>query len=69
MDKNAKDEKGRLTSELYKCAFGKVQKGLGAENYLEVICLVQSIINERLGKLLQIFQGIEDNFKLMTGLE
>ena len=69
MDKNAKDEKGRLTSELYKCAFGKVQKGLEAENYFEVICLVQSIMNERLGKLLQIFQGIEDKFKLMTGLE
>ena len=69
MDKNAKDEKGRLTSELYQGAFGKVQKGLEAENYFEVICLVQSIMNERLGKLLQIFQGIEDNFKLMTVLE
>ena len=29
----------------------------------------QSIMNERLGKLLQTFQGIEDKFKLMTGLE
>ena len=26
-------------------------------------------MNERVGKLLQTFQGIEDKFKLMTGLE
>ena len=69
MDKRATDEERRLTSELYKSAFAKVQKGLEDENYFEVICLSQSIMNERLGKLLQTFQGIEDKFKLMTGLE
>ena len=69
MDKRATDEERRLTSELYKSAFSRVQKGLEDENYFEVICLSQSIMNERLGKLLQTFQGIEDKFKLMTGLE
>jgi hypothetical protein len=69
VDKRATDEERRLTSELYKSAFARVQKGLVDENYLEVICLSQSIMNERLGKLLQEFQGIEDKFKLMTGLE
>ena len=69
MDKLAKDEEGQLTSELYKSAITKVQKGLEDENYFEVICLAQSIMNERLGKLLQTFQGIEDKLKLMTGLE
>ena len=69
MDKRATDEERRLTSELYKSAFARVQKGLEDENYFEVICLSQSIMNERLGKLLQTFQGIEDKFKLMTGLE
>ena len=69
MDKSATGEEGRLTSELYKSAFTKVQKSLEDENYFEVICLAQSIMNERLVKLLQVFQGIEDKFKLMTGLE
>ena len=69
MDKRATDEEGRLTSELYKSAFTKVQKGLEDENYFEVICIAQSIMNERLGKLLQFFQGIEDKFKFMTVLE
>ena len=45
------------------------KKGLEDENYFDVICLSQSIMNERLGKLLQTFQGIEDKFKLMTVLE
>ena len=69
MDKRATDEERRLTSKLYKSVFAKVQKGLEDENYFEVICLSESIMNERLGKLLQTFQGIEDKFKLMTGLE
>ena len=69
MDKRATDEEGRLTSELYKSAFVRIQKGLEDENYFDVICLSQSIMNERVGKLLQTFQGIEDKFKLMTGLE
>ena len=69
MDKRATDEECRLTSEIYKSAFAKIQKGLEDENYFDVICLSQSIMNERLGKLLQTFQGIEDKFKLMTGLE
>ena len=69
MDKRATDEERRLTSELYKSAFARVQRGLEDENYFEVICLSQSIMNERLGKILQTFQGIEDKFKLMTGLE
>ena len=69
MDKRATDEERRLTSKLYKSVFAKVQRGLEDENYFEVICLSQSIMNERLGKLLQTFQGIEDKFKLMTGLE
>jgi len=69
MDKRATDEQLRLTSELYKSAFARIQKGLEDENYFDVICLSQSIMNERLGKLLQTFQGIEDKFKLMTGLE
>ena len=69
MDKRATDEEGRLTSELYKSAFARIQKGLEDENYFDVICLSQSIMNERVGKLLQTFQGIEDKFKLMTGLE
>ena len=69
MDKRATDEEGRLTSELYKSAFARIQRGLHDENYFDVICLSQSIMNERLGKLLQTFQGIEDKFKLMTALE
>jgi len=69
MDKRATDEEGRLTSELYKSAFVRIQKGLEDENYFDVICLSQSIMNERVGKLLQTFQGIEDKFKLMTVLE
>ena len=69
MNKSAIGEEGRLTSELYKSAFIKVQKGLEDENYFEVICIAQSIMNERLGKLLQVFQGVEDKFKLITGLE
>jgi len=69
MDKRATDEQHRLTSELYKSAFARIRKGLEDENYFDVICLSQSIMNERLGKLLQTFQGIEDKFKLMTGLE
>ena len=69
MAKSAMGEEGRLTLELYKSAFTKVQKGLEDENYFEVICVAQSIMNERLGKLLQFFQGIEDKFKLMTVLE
>ena len=69
MDKRATDEEGRLTSELYKSAFARIQRGLHDENYFDVICLSQSIMNERLGKLLQTFQGIEDKFKLMTVLE
>ena len=69
MDKRTTDEESRLTSELYKSAFARVQRGLEDENYFEVICLSESIMNERLGKLLQTFQGIEDKFKLMTGLE
>ena len=69
MDKRTTDEERRLTLELYKTAFARVQRGLEDENYFEVICLSQSIMNERLGKLLQTFQGIEDKFKLMTGLE
>ena len=69
MDKSATGEEGRLTSELYKSAFIKVQKGLEDENYFEVICIAQSIMNERLGKLLQVFQGVEDKFKLITCLE
>lgn len=56
MDKRATDEERRLTSELYKSAFARVQKGLEDENYFEVICLSQSIMNERLGKLLQTLQ-------------
>ena len=63
MDKRAADEEGRLTSDLYKSAFARIQKGLEDENYFDVICLSQSIMNERLGKLLQTFQGIEDKFK------
>ena len=69
MDKRATDQERRLTSELYKYALARLQKGLEEENYFDVICLSQSIMNERLGKLLQTFQGIEDKFKLMTGLE
>ena len=69
MDKRATDEEGRLTSDLYKSAFVRIQKGLEDENYFEVICLSQSIMNERVGKLLQTFQEIEDKFKLMTVLE
>ena len=68
MDKRATDEEHRLTSELYKSALARIQKGLEDENYFEVICLTQSIMNERLGELLQTLQGIEDKFKLMTGL-
>ena len=68
MDKCATDEEHRLTSELYKSALARIQKGLEDENYFEVICLTQSIMNERLGELLQTLQGIEDKFKLMTGL-
>ena len=56
MDKRATDEEGRLTSELYKSAFARIQRGLQDENYFDVICLSQSIMNERLGKLLQTFQ-------------
>ena len=69
MDKRATDQERRLTSELYKSALARLQKGLEDKNYFDVICLSQSIMNERLGKLLQTFQGIEDKFKLMTGLE
>ena len=68
MDKRATDEEHLLTSELYKSALARIQKGLEDENYFEVICLTQSIMNERLGELLQTLQGIEDKFKLMTGL-
>ena len=46
-----------------------MQRGLEDENFFEVICISQSIINERLGTLLQNFQGIDDKLKLMTGLE
>ena len=69
MDKRATNEEGRLTSDLYKSAFVRIQKGLEDENYFDVICLSQSIMNERVGKLLQTLQGIEDKFKLMTVLE
>ena len=69
MNKSATGVEDQLISELYKSAFTKVQKGLEDENYFEVICIAQSIMNERLGKLLQVLQGIEDKFKLMTGLE
>jgi len=69
MDKRATVEQHRLTAELYKSDFARIRKGLEDENYFDVICLSQSIMNERLGKLLQTFQGIEDKFKLMTGLE
>ena len=60
MDKRATNEEGRLTSDLYKSAFARIQRGLQDENYFDVICLSQSIMNERVGKLLQTFQGIED---------
>ena len=45
MDKRATDEEGRLTSELYKSAFTRIQKGLEDENYFEVICLSLSLIH------------------------
>ena len=69
MGKQAKDEKARLTLELIKSSFIKMQRGLEDEDFFEVICISQSIINERLGTLLQNFQGIDDKLKLMTGLE
>ena len=47
MDKRATNEQGRLTYELYKSAFVRIQKGLEDENYFDVICLSQSIMNER----------------------
>ena len=53
MEKRATDEERRLTSELYKSALARIQKGLEDENYFDVICLSQSIMNERVGKLLQ----------------
>ena len=46
MDKRATDEERRLTSKLYKSVFAKVQRGLEDENYFEVICLSQSIMNK-----------------------
>ena len=55
MNKSATGEEEQLISELYKSAFTKVQKGLEDENYFEVICITQSIMNERLGKLLANF--------------
>ena len=69
MGKEAKDEKARLTLELIESSFIKMQRGMEDENFFEVICISQSIINERLGTLLQNFQGIDDKLKLMTGLE
>ena len=69
MGEQAKDEKSRFTLELIESSFIKMQRGLEDENFFEVICISQSIINERLGTLLQNFQGIDDKLKLMTGLE
>ena len=69
MGEQAKDEKARFTLELIESSFIKMQRGLEDENFFEVICISQSIINERLGTLLQNFQGIDDKLKLMTGLE
>ena len=58
-----------ITLDLFQFAFAKLQKGLKEEHYFEVICICQSIMNERFGKLLQEYQGIEDKFKLITDLE
>ena len=69
MGKQAKDEKARLNLDLIESSFIKMQRGLEDENFFEVICISQSIINERLGTLLQNFQGVDDKLKLMTGLE
>ena len=63
------DAKSGLTLDLFQFAFAKLQKGLEEEHYFEVICIYQSIMNERFGKLLQEFQGVEDKFKLITDLE
>ena len=68
MEKRATDEERRLTSELYKSAFARIQKGLEDENYFDVICLSQSIMNENSANFRDL-SGIEDKFKLMTGLE
>ena len=69
MDVGLDDAKSELTLDLFQFAFAKLQKGLEEEHYFEVICICQSIMNERFGKLLQEFQGIEDKFKLITDLE
>ena len=43
--------------------------GLEEKRYFEVICICQAIMTERIGYFLQEKQGIEDKFKLLTGLE
>ena len=52
MDVGLDEAKSELTLDLFQFAFAKLQKGLEEEHYFEVICICQSIMNERFGKLL-----------------
>ena len=61
--------KTQLQTDLYQSALEQLKVGLEKENYFEVICLCQAIMNERIGSLLQKMQGVEDKFKLLTELE
>ena len=49
----------QLRYELYKEGFERIEKGLKEERYFEVVCICDSIINDRLTSLIQTMKNDE----------
>ena len=69
LDCKLEDEKNNLRFGFFHSALEQLKLGLEEKSYFEVICICQAIMTERIGYFLQEKQGIEDKFKLLTGLE
>ena len=65
----SENKKDKLRFGLFHSALEQVKFGLEQKKYFEVICLCQAIMTERIGYFLQDMQGIEDKYKVLTGLE
>ena len=59
-------EQNQLRYELYKAAFDRIKEGMNTANYYEVICLSDSLMSDRLGKLLQVVRRYDEE-KYVTG--
>lgn len=69
LDCKLEDEKNKLRFQFFHSALEQLKLGLEEKRYFEVICICQAIMTEQIGYFLQEKQGIEDKFKLLTGLE